>query len=465
MSTQEQDKLKQLGLTKVSRKKKVLKWSLILVVLVSAGGYGAYYFTRGQNQVNIVYNTDAAKTAEVAVTVSATGSIEPTDEVEVSSELSGIVTNVYVDYNDHITKGQVLAKLDTATLQADVLVKKASLKSAQADVLETEAEAKEAKAEYEHYQQVWELSGGKVPSKQELDSYKIDWEVAAAKVSSAEASVDVARANLESAESDLSKAEIVSPIDGVVLAKDIEPGQTVASSYSAPTLFLLAKDLSNMELHVDIDEADIGLIKLGQKATFSVDAYSGHTFAGEITQIRLASTEDSDSSVVSYETILTVPNGELLLLPSMTAVTDIAVESVSDALTIANAALRYQPDFGPGSGAAPPTDDDSNSSGNFLTKLFGGGHGGPPGGGGGGGPGGGGPGGMGGGPGDDTAKSETTMNGTLDGSSAMIWVLRNNHPEPVQVETGISDGLRTQIISGDLQEGDLVITDSTQVKS
>ncbi|AJQ92535.1 efflux RND transporter periplasmic adaptor subunit [Gynuella sunshinyii] len=454
MSNQSNEQLAQLGLTSTSGKRKALKWGIILALLLLAGGSGVYYFGRGQNQVNIVFKTDAAIQGDLAVTVSATGSIEPTDEVEVSSELSGIITDVYVDYNDQVIKGQVLARLNTSTLEADVLVKKASLKSAQASLQQARAEAREAKAQYEHYLQVWELSGGKVPSKQDLNAYEIDWEVAQAAQLSADASVEVARANLESAQSDLSKAEIVSPIDGVVLAKDVEPGQTVASSYSAPTLFLLARDLSSMELHVDIDEADIGLIKLGQQATFTVDAYSGRSFTGQISQIRLASTEDSDTSVVSYETILTVPNPERLLLPSMTAVTDIAVESATDTLTIANAALRYQPVFGPapGGSVSPP---DKARSGNFLSNLLDGGRRGP---------GGRGPGGP---PGENFRQNTntTTMNGSLEGASTTVWVLRDNHPVPVHIETGISDGLRTQVISGDLQVGDLVITDSTQVQS
>ena len=441
MNQNELNKAEQLGLISAPKSRKKI-WLAGAVVAVVLAGAGIYALLPGDPQANQVFKTDAVKRGNLAVTVTATGSVEPKDEVEVSSELSGIMAAVYVDYNDHVKKGQALAKLDTTTLEATVLEKKSTLKSSRASVAQSEAELEEAQLDYQHYQKVWELSSGKHPSQQTLDSARIAVTKAKAAVQVAEAAVEKAQADLESAETDLVKATLVSPIDGVVLSKDVEPGQTIASSYSAPTLFLLARDLKNMELHVDIDEADIALIKTGQKATFTVDAWDSRKFDAEITQIRLASTDDSDSTstVVSYETILKVDNDDLALLPSMTAVTDIAVKSADNVLTIASSALRYQPDV--------PGDEGSKAASGRPGGLFSG---------------------LMPGPRRQSQKKsgsdDNSVNGSLDGAKATIWVLRDNRPQPVEVHTGISDGLRTEIVSGDLQEGDLIIIDAVKVEA
>ncbi|WP_430461311.1 efflux RND transporter periplasmic adaptor subunit [Thalassolituus sp. LLYu03] len=442
MNQNEQQKAEQLGLVSApkSRKKLWLATSAALVLIVAGATWA---LIPGDDHNNQVFKTDAVTRGNLAVTVTATGSVEPKDEVEVSSELSGIMAEVLVDYNDHVKKGQALARLDTTTLKASVLEKKSSLKSANASVAQANASLEEAKLDYAHYQKVWDLSGGKHPSQQTLDSARIAVTKAEAAVLVAEASVEKAQADLDSAETDLVKATLVSPIDGIVLSKDVEPGQTIASSYSAPTLFLLAADLKDMELHVDIDEADIALIKTGQKASFSVDAWSNRKFSAEITQIRLASTDDdsSSSSVVSYETILKVDNDDLALLPSMTAVTDIAVKSAEDVLTIASAALRYKPEI-PGDGNAPA--ERAGKPGGIFSGLM---------------------------PGPrrqgqkKNATEDTNVNGSLEGRKATIWVLRDNRPQPVEVRTGISDGLRTEIVSGELQEGDQVIIDAVKVNA
>lgn len=439
MNKSEQQQAQELGL--ISEEKSHRGWWIGgAVALVVVAGLLVYWLLPGDPQANQVFKTDPVTRSDLAVTVTATGSVEPKDEVEVSSELSGIVAEVLVDYNDHVKKGQALARLDTTTLQAAVVEKKSSLKSAKASVAQAKAALEEAKLDYQHYQKVWDLSAGKHPSQQTLDSARIAVTKASASVDVAEAAVEKAQADLDTAQTDLVKATLVSPIDGVVLSKDVEPGQTIASSYSAPTLFLLARDLKNMELHVDIDEADIALIKTGQKATFTVDAWSGRQFTAEITQIRLASTDSSsDSSVVSYETILKVNNDDLALLPSMTAVTDIAVKSASQVLTIASAALRYKPDV-----AAAGDQAAGSRSGGIFGGLM---------------------------PGPrrqsqkKSAGEDNNVNGSLEGQSATIWVLRDNRPQPVDVHTGISDGLRTEIISGDLQEGDQIIIDAVQVNS
>ena len=465
---------------------------LVLVVLLLIAAALWWWLAGSKSSTRTEYKTDAASRSNLVVTVAANGNIEPRDQVEVSSELSGIVDEVLVDFNDKVSKGQLLARLNTRTLQAEVVTRQNNLVSARASVEQSAASLEEAQLTFNDYQTVYKLSNGTHPSRQTYDSARIAVTKAKADLASAKASVAVAEAELESARYDLSKASIVSPIDGVVLARDIEPGQTVASSLSAPTLFIIARDLRDMELHVDIDEADIGLIKQGQTASFTVDAWPDKTFSASIEQIRLASTEESDSSVVSYETVLAVKNDDLLLLPLMTAITDITVQQADNALTIATAALRFEPDMammeanrpprpdgapdgGPqadtngGKSAGSSTNKSANSeSGGLLSSLTGGNRGmrmGPP-------PGAGGPGGS--GKSDnkgsgDSGSGGSGMAGSLTGGHAMIWVLRDNkdgkgaQPRPVPIETGISDGLRTEVKSGALQEGDLVITDAVEV--
>lgn len=441
MNHDQQQKAEQLGLVSAPKKRSAI-WLLTVTLAVVAIGAGSWALLPGDEGNNQVFKTDKVSRGNLAVTVTATGSVEPKDEVEVSSELSGIMAEVLVDYNDHVSKGQALARLDTTTLNATVVEKKSTLKSASASVAQAKAVLEEAQLDYQHYQKVWELSGGKHPSQQTLDSARIAVTKAKASVLVAEASVEKAQADLESAENDLVKATLVSPIDGIVLSKDVEPGQTIASSYSAPTLFLLARDLKDMELHVDIDEADIALIKTGQKASFTVDAWSKRKFHAEIIQIRLASTDSSTSSgVVSYETILKVNNNDLALLPSMTAVTDIAVKSAENVLTIASAALRYKPEVAAGDNDAG---ERAGKPGGIFSSLM---------------------------PGPrrqsrkKTAGEENSVNDALQQRQATIWVLRNNQPQPVDVVTGISDGLRTEIISGDLQEGDEIIIDAVKVNA
>jgi len=433
----------QLGLLQQTKQKRWVWVALATILLVIAAGTVAFWFS--PQTPPPIYKTDIATRMNLAVTVTATGSIEPKDEVEVSSELSGIMAEVFVDYNDTVTQGQPLAKLDTTRLNAVVLEKRSQLISAQASVAQAKAALEEATLNDQHYQQVWQLSQGTHPSQQTLDGARIAKVKAEAAVAVATASVAVAEADLESAQTDLVKATIVSPIDGVVLSKDVEPGQTIAASYSAPTLFVLARDLKEMELHVDVDEADVGKIKVGQRATFNVDAYPGRNFAAQIKQIRLVSADSSEetSSVVSYATVLTVANDDLALLPSMTAVTDIAVQFADNALTVADAALRFTPDNNSSSAS------NKTSSGGVLASLMpprGPQRQGPPG-----------------ADGGEAAQSRPKA-ASASPQSATLWVLRQDVPTAVEVTTGMTDGARVEIIAGELREGDTVIIDSVQVK-
>lgn len=444
MNNEQQAKAKLLGLIPEKTHSRVV-W-IVLALLIAVSAAGIWWYLESKKDIPMVYKTAPVKRMDLALTVSATGKVSPKDQVEVSSELSGILEDVFVDYNDHVKAGQKLAQLDTSKLSATVLQRKSILRSSQAQVKTARANLEEAQLNYQYMQNVWKSSDGKFPSQQNMDNARITLTKAEASLEQALASVDNAKAELEYAESDLVKSSIVSPIDGVVLSRSAEKGQTVASSLSAPTLFLLARDLKAMELLVDIDEADIGVIKVGQKATFTVDAHRGRTFEAEITQIRLATISSSSSaatsSVVSYQTVLNVNNDELLLLPSMTAVTDIAVVSADNALVIDNAALRYKPNAGANKAAAGPAAQ-GGLAGAFMPRRMPG---------------------MGGASG-KRAGEENNARDQIRGRPATIYVLRNNQAVPVEVQIGISNGAYTQVISGDIKEGDLIISDAVQVRS
>lgn len=287
------------------------------------------------------YRTETVAKGELVISVSATGNLQPTNSVDVGSELSGILEAVLVDVNDRVRKGQVVARLDTSKLHDQVRQAKADLASAEAKVGQAAATVSETTASLARLREVARLSGGKVPSRAELDSGEAAFLRAVADRRAAEASVASAKAVLSSYEISLGKATIRSPIDGVVLTRKVEPGQTVAAAMTAPVLFTLAEDLRRMELQVDVDEADVGKVKEGQDARFHVDAWPGKSFPAKVERVGLGS--QTKDQVVSYLTILTVDNDELLLRPGMTATADITTARHTDALLVPGAALRYTP--------------------------------------------------------------------------------------------------------------------------
>lgn len=327
-----------------------LKWIVIAVVAALA----LYMFVFRGDKAATTFRTEEARRGDIVVTVTATGNLEPRNQVDIGSELSGTMRQVFVDVNDQVKQGQVLAVLDTSRLKAQVLQQESSLASAEARVVQSEASLKEARANYQRLLKVRELSGNKLPSEQDMDVAESTVSRGEGDLAAAKASVAQARASLEAVRTDLGKTEIRSPINGIVLVRSVEPGSTVAASLQAPILFTLAEDLKKMELHVSVDEADVGSVQVGQKATFNVDAFSNRTFQAHITQVHFASNNTQKSSgsqasatstgVVTYETVLEVDNGELLLRPGMTATAQIVTTSITDALLIPNAALRFQPE-------------------------------------------------------------------------------------------------------------------------
>lgn len=299
------------------------RWLLTSSVIVIALG-AAFWQWNKPSHTQTQYVTQTIARGDLSVNVTATGTLQPTNIVEISSELSGTVAKVLVDYNDTIKKGQVLAVLDTDKLNQTIARSRATVLARKAALEQARATKKESDAALARQEEVFRLSGGKIPSASELDTARAKVERANADIAAAEANVSEAIAALNANETDLAKATIRSPINGVVLKRAIDPGQTVAASLSAPVLFTLAEDLAEMELVVAVSEADVGQVHEKQSAQFTVDAFSSKRFPATIRQVRFGS--KTVDNVVSYETVLTVKNSDLSLRPGMTASADILVK-------------------------------------------------------------------------------------------------------------------------------------------
>jgi HlyD family secretion protein len=330
---------------------------IAIVAIVIVAALLLWRCVRGPSN-EVAYATQPVERGDLTVSVSATGNLAPTNQVDVGSELSGLITNVYVDNNDRVTKGQVLARLDTSRLQDALNQSRAALASAEAQVAQAQATAQQDKANLARLEEVYRVSAGKVPSKTELDTGRADYARAVAAVRTAEAQVAQARAQVSSDSTQFSKAAIKSPVNGVVLSRQIELGQTVAASFNAPVLFTIAEDLSRMRLQVKVDEADVGQVQKGQRATFTVDAFPGRTFPAVIERVDVganasgAATSTSStgtasasnsSTVIAYTARLAVNNSAMLLRPGMTATADIITTEKKNVLLVPNAALRFSP--------------------------------------------------------------------------------------------------------------------------
>lgn len=281
-------------------------------------------FAGCKSNVKTTYQTATIKTGDLASYVTATGTIEPIIQVEVGTQVSGIISNIYVDYNDVVTTGQVLAELDRTTLEANLSSSEANLKA--------------ARLEYEYQQTVFLRNKGLYEkgliSDYDFDTYKYQYE-------KAEASYKKSQSDIIQARTNLGYATIYSPIDGVVLSRAVEEGQTVAASFSTPTLFTIANDLRNMQVIADVDEAEIGQVHEGQTVRFNVDAFLGEDFYGTVAQVRYNPT--TTSNVVTYEVVINAPNPDLKLLPGLTANVYIYSMERNDVVLLPLKALRYNP--------------------------------------------------------------------------------------------------------------------------
>jgi HlyD family secretion protein len=392
----------------------------LLLVLVVAG----LWWWQASKTANAVpsYTTQTVARGNLTLTVTANGTLQPTRSINIGSELSGTVLKVNVDVNDRIHKGQVLVELDTAKLRDQILRSRASLAAANARVAQTVATVKEARAGLARFEEVARLSGGKVPSKAELDGSRATLARAIADEASAHASVADAQAALSTDQTNLSKASIVAPTDGVVLTRNVDPGNAVAASLQAVTLFTVAEDLTQLRLWVYVDEADVGAVKVGQNATFTVSAYPTRQFPARVTRVGFGST--ITDNVVTYLTYLDVDNADLSLRPGMTATATITATQRKDVLLVPNSALRFSP-----TAAAADASATKSIGVSLLPRM----------------------------PRSGTRKSAAASASTA--AAKQVWVLRDGQAVSVAVTPGISDGRMTEITGGDLQAGMQVITD------
>jgi HlyD family secretion protein len=398
-------------------------WIGVAAVLIL--GAGVYYW-QGQQAANAApsYVSEPIRKGNLTLTVAANGTIVPTRVVNIGSELSGTVTRVMVDVNDRIKKGQVLVELDTAKLKDQVSRSRAALAAAQAQLAQATATVKESHASLARFEEVSRLSGGKVPSATELDSARATVERAVGGEASGSANVTEARATLSTDETNLTKASIKSPIDGVVLTRSVDPGNAVAASLQAVTLFTIAEDLAQLRLEVAVDEADVGAVKVGQKASFTVSAYPARRYPARITRVAFGSTKTDN--VITYTTYLDVDNTDLSLRPGMTAASTIVATERTDVLLVPNTALR----FSPSQASAAPT---AAASGSVISKLM---PRMPPRGG-----------------------ARRSAGNDATAASRQIWILKDGQAVAMAVKPGISDGRMTEVSGPDLVEGMAVITD------
>jgi HlyD family secretion protein len=408
-------------------------WGGIGLVLLAGGGLWLWQDYQTANAAPS-YTTQAVARGDLTLTVTANGTLQPTRAINIGSELSGTVLKVNVDVNDQVKKGQVLVVLDTAKLRDQILRSKATLAAASAKVAQTVATVKEASATLARLEEVARLSGGKVPSKTELDVARATLERANADEASARAGVNDAKAALSTDEINLSKASISSPADGVVLTRTVDPGNAVAASLQAVTLFTVAEDLKKLRLWVYVDEADVGSVKVGQNATFTVSAYPSRKFPAKITRVGFGST--ITDNVVTYLTYLDVSNSDLSLRPGMTATATITATERKNVLLVPNTALRFTPSVAAADKAAGTAADTGAAKGGIVSSLI---------------------------PRMPRGNTRGSAPGGASTAAARrVWVLPasgEGAAMAVAVIPGISDGRMTEITGGDLQAGMLVITD------
>ena len=388
-------------------------------VLIAAVAAGVWYFGFADTAKVPVYRTVEITRGPLEVTVVANGTVNPVRTVSIGSELSGIVRKVNV-------AGDVLIELDDSNLKANVNQAKASLASAKASLAEAQATLVEAEAKMRRYEELNKSSGGRLPSRTELDVQRATVLKAKAGVQSARAAIDDAQATLDTRLTDLSKSQIKSPVDGVVLTRSVEPGYAVAASLQAVELLTVATDLRELELEVDVDEADVGQVKEGQDATFTVASYPNKRFPAKLTKVAYGSTTSTDN-VITYTAYLDVKNPQLELRPGMTATATINTAKSENALLVPSTALRFKPVV-------------NNSSQKSSVGIM-----------------------M---PPHRTRGTKTAKEVSLaqyQRTQTVYVVDEKGGAKPVEIVTGLTNGRMTEVISGPLQAGDKVITD--QLKS
>ena len=412
MDTNLQNELKSYS-NKNSKKKYF--FIIFIILLLIAGVYYFFFANQSKKEEVNLYNTKKVTRGDLSVIVSATGTLNPTNSVEIGVEVSGTIKEIYVDFNDEVEVGQLLAILDTRKLQSEVDGQTASLGISKANLKESEVNLRNKKSVYDRTLKMYNSSGGKYPSINELDDAKFAYESAVSSFEAAKAKVEQSSFSLNTAKQNLDKAYVKSSIKGIVLNRAVEVGQTLAASMNAPKLFTLAKDLTQMDLIVSIDESDVADIKKDLDVTFTVDAYPNKNFKGKIKQVRLNPV--TVNGVVTYETVVGVNNEELLLRPGMTATAQINTKQSFDKLMIPNGALRFKPKI------------QSEQKANTMNLVQ------PP----------------------RRVAGENASKDLSKKEFTPIYVLENNQPKRVMVKILETDGKVTTIESNDLKVDDELI--------
>ena len=381
-----------------------LKFAALIAAAAVAAAGGFYFLNTREGEIQ--YKTVPGVRSDLRSTIQATGTLNPVETVDVGTQISGTIKELYFDYNSRVKQGQLIAIMDSATQSAEVAQAQATVASAQADVLNAQAALDVAAKDLARTR---ELAKRDLIAKADVDADTSTWLKAKANLAAAEAKVAQYRATLEKSRINLNYTRIYSPVDGVVVAKNVEEGQTVAASYQTPSIAEIARDLTQMQVEVNVDEADIGGVHEGQPATFNVDTYPTLNFEGKVTQVRLS--PETTDNVVTYTVIVKVQNPDGKLLPGMTANVSLILENRDDVLVVPNSAFRFKPSNGQSSGEM-----------------------GPPG--------------PGGGHKQNVAEVTKPALYTLD---------KKKKPVKIEVEKGITDGQNTEIISG-VEEGERVIT-------
>ena len=412
MDTNLQNELK--SYSNKNSKKKYFFIIFIILLLIAVVYYFFFANQSKKEEVNL-YNTKKVTRGDLSVIVSATGTLNPTNSVEIGVEVSGTIKEIYVDFNDEVEVGQLLAILDTRKLQSEVDGQTASLGISKANLKESEVNLRNKKTVYDRTLKMYNSSGGKYPSINELDDAKFAYESSVSSFEAAKAKVEQSSFSLNTAKQNLDKAYVKSSIKGIVLNRAVEVGQTLAASMNAPKLFTLAKDLTQMDLIVSIDESDVADIKKDLDVTFTVDAYPNKNFKGKIKQVRLNPV--TVNGVVTYETVVGVNNEELLLRPGMTATAQINTKQSFDKLMIPNGALRFKPKI------------QSEQKANTMNLVQ------PP----------------------RRVAGENASKDLSKKEFTPIYVLENNQPKRVMVKILETDGKVTTIESNDLKVDDELI--------
>ncbi len=394
-------------------KKFLLLWIIALLILILLGG-GIYYFSN--RAPLIIYKTKEVFLGDISSTISANGTLSPTNEVSIGSVVSGIVLKVFVDVNDRVSKGEVLAKIDSESIEQNLYRFQAQLESAKVQLKSSQVALEEKKWQYQQLQNLYEKTQGKTPSMLELQSAKTSYNAALSDIEIKKANIKEIETSIRSTQVDLKNSQIISPIDGIILKRSIEAGQSVAASFQAPEFFIVAESLEEMELNASVSEADIGKVQVGQKVNFSVDSYPSKTFEEKINRVNYGSNSSTSSNgVVSYEVKIYVHNKDLLLRPGMSATADIEVASAQNVLLVPSSALYFTPKI--------TTKTQNKNPFNPLNNV----------------------------------KRRQSPQKTAANQGKTLWILENNLPKQIEVEVGISDGEYTQISSELIQPGTQVI--------